>query len=156
MWMPALFGENLIDDFFDEFFDDWNGSTRYTNERQGNKNPKPAYGSQPDQLMRTDIKETEEQYILTVDLPGFKKEEIQISVENDCLTISAQRKPEKEDVRYLRRERYAGSLRRAFYIGEGVEQEGMKAQFQNGVLRLTLPKQKPQKVVEENKYIAIE
>ena len=156
MWMPALLGENLIDDFFDEFFEDWNGRTRYPDERQGNKNPKPAYGAQPEHLMRTDIKETPEEYILTVDLPGFKKEEIQIAVENDCLTISAQKEQEKEDMCYLRRERYAGSLRRAFYVGEGVEQEGMKAQFRNGVLLLTLPKQKPQKVVEENKYIAIE
>lgn len=155
MWMPALFGESLIDDFFDEFFDDFNGRSRVSAKPE-NKNAKSAYGSQADQLMRTDIKETEEQYILTVDLPGFKKEDIQVAVENDCLTITAQREPEKDDVKYLRRERYAGSLRRAFYVGEGVEQEGMKAQFQNGVLRLTLPKQKPQKVVEENKYIAIE
>lgn len=155
MWMPALFGESLIDDFFDEFFDDFNGHSRVSAKPE-NKNVKPAYGSQADQLMRTDIKETEEQYILTVDLPGFKKEDIQVAVENDCLTITAQKEPEKEDVKYLRRERYAGSLRRAFYVGDGVEQEGMKAQFQNGVLRLTLPKQKPRKVVEENKYIAIE
>ncbi|MDE5818951.1 MAG: Hsp20/alpha crystallin family protein [Lachnospiraceae bacterium] len=155
MWMPALFGESLIDDFFDEFFDDFSGRTRVSAKPES-KNPNPAYGSQADQLMRTDIKETEEQYILTVDLPGFKKEDIQVAVENDCLTITAHKGPEKEDVKYLRRERYAGSLRRAFYVGEGVEQEGMKAQFQNGVLRLTLPKQKPQKVVEENKYIAIE
>lgn len=155
MWMPALFGESLIDDFFDEFFDDVNGRSRVSAKPE-NKNAKPAYGSQADQLMRTDIKETEEQYILTVDLPGFKKEDIQVAVENDCLTITAQKEPEKEDVKYLRRERYAGALRRAFYVGEGVEQEGMKAQFQNGVLRLTLPKQKPQKVVEENRYIAIE
>lgn len=155
MWMPALFGESLIDDFFDEFFDDFNGRSRVS-AKQENKSPKPAYGSQADQLMRTDIKETEEQFILTADLPGFKKEDIQVAVENDCLTITAQKEPEKEDVKYLRRERYTGSLRRVFYVGEGVEQGGMKAQFQNGVLRLTLPKQKPQKVVEENKYIAIE
>lgn len=155
MWMPALFGESLIDDFFDEFFDDFNGRSRVSAKLE-NKNPKPAYGSQADRLMRTDIKETEEQYILTVDLPGFKKEEIQVAVENDCLTITAHKEEKEENVRYLRRERYAGSLRRAFYVGEGVEQDGMKAQFQNGVLRLTLSKQKPQEAVEENKFIAIE
>lgn len=155
MWMPALFGESLIDDFFDEFFEDFNGRSR-ASAKPESKNPKPAYGSQADRLMRTDIKETEEQYILTVDLPGFKKEEIQVAVENDCLKITAHKEEKEENVRYLRRERYAGSLRRAFYVGEGVEQDGMKAQFQNGVLRLTLPKQKPQEAVEENQFIAIE
>lgn len=156
MWMPALFGENLIDEFFDDFFDDLNGRTFYANTKPENKNSKPSYGAQSDQLMRTDIKETEEQYLLAVDLPGFKKEEIQVAVENDCLTITAQRAAEQEDVRYLRRERYAGSLRRAFYVGEDIEQEDIRAQFQNGVLRLAIPKRKPQKIVEENKYIAIE
>lgn len=155
MWMPALFGESLIDEFFDDFFDDFNGRPR-AGAKQEHKNPKPAYPSGSDQLMRTDIKETEEQYILTIDLPGFKKEDIQAAVENDCLTITAKKTAEEENVRYLRRERYAGSVRRSFYVGEGIEQEGMKAQFQNGVLRLVLPKQKPQRVVEENKYIAIE
>ncbi|MCM1102503.1 MAG: Hsp20/alpha crystallin family protein [Clostridium sp.] len=156
MWMPSLFGENLIDDFFDDFFDDFNDRAFYANVKPENKNPKPARGAQADQLMRTDIKEMEEQYILTVDLPGFKKEEIQAVVENDCLTITAHKAAEEENVRYLRRERYTDSMRRSFYVGEGVEQDGMKAQFQNGVLRLVLPKQKPQQVVEENKYIAIE
>lgn len=157
MWMPGLFGENLIDDFFDDFFNDFDGRAYITEAKPQNKNQKPAQSAQADQLMRTDIKETEDQYLLTIDLPGFKKENIQVTVENDCLTIAAHADVEKqENVRYLRRERYAGSLKRAFYVGEGVEQGDIKAQFQNGVLRLTIPKQKPQEVVEESKYISID
>lgn len=157
MWMPGLFGENLIDDFFDDFFNDFDGRAYITEAKPQNKNQKPAQSAQADQLMRTDIKETEDQYLLTIDLPGFKKENIQVTVENDCLTIAARADAEKqENARYLRRERYAGSLKRAFYVGEGVEQGDIKAQFQNGVLRLTIPKQKPQEVVEESKYISID
>lgn len=157
MWMPGLFGENLIDDFFDDFFNDFDGRAYITEAKPQNKNQKPAQSAQADQLMRTDIKETEDQYLLTIDLPGFKKENIQVTVENDCLTIAAHADTEKqENARYLRRERYAGSLKRAFYVGEGVEQGDIKAQFQNGVLRLTIPKQKPQEVVEESKYISID
>lgn len=157
MWMPGLFGESLIDDFFDDFFNDFDGRAYITEAKPQNKNQKPAQSAQADQLMRTDIKETEDQYLLTIDLPGFKKENIQVTVENDCLTIAAHADAEKqENTRYLRRERYAGSLKRAFYVGEGVEQGDIKAQFQNGVLRLTIPKQKPQEVVEESKYISID
>lgn len=157
MWMPGLFGENLIDDFFDDFFNDFDGRAYIMEAKPQNKNQKPAQSAQADQLMRTDIKETEDQYLLTIDLPGFKKENIQVTVENDCLTIAAHADTEKqENARYLRRERYAGSLKRAFYVGEGVEQGDIKAQFQNGVLRLTIPKQKPQEVVEESKYISID
>lgn len=157
MWMPGLFGENLIDDFFDDFFNDFDGRAYITEAKPQNKNQKPAQSAQADQLMRTDIKETEDQYLLTIDLPGFKKENIQVTVENDCLTIAAHADAEKqENARYLRRERFAGSLKRAFYVGEGVEQGDIKAQFQNGVLRLTIPKQKPQEVVEESKYISID
>lgn len=157
MWMPALFGESLIDDFFDDFFNDFGGHAYIAEAKPENKNQKPVQSAQADQLMRTDIKETENQYLLTIDLPGFKKEDIQVTVENDCLTIAAHRDAaEQENVRYLRRERYAGSLKRAFYVGEGIEQGDIKAQFQNGVLRLTIPKQKPQEAVEESKYISIE
>lgn len=157
MWMPGLFGESLIDDFFDDFFNDFDGRAYITEAKPQNKNQKPTQSAQADQLMRTDIKETEDQYLLTIDLPGFKKENIQVTVENDCLTIVAHADAaEQENARYLRRERYAGSLKRAFYVGEGVEQGDIKAQFQNGVLRLTIPKQKPQEVVEESKFISIE
>lgn len=158
MWMPSLFGENLIDDFFDDFFDDLGGRAYITTAKPEGRNQKPAQNVQPEGLMRTDIRETEDQYLLMIDLPGFKKEDIQVTVEDDCLTITAAKAAaaEQENVRYLRRERYAGPLKRAFYVGEGIEQGDIKAQFQNGVLRLTIPKQKPQEVVEESKYIAIE
>lgn len=158
MWMPSLFGESLIDDFFDDFFDDLGGRAYITTAKPEGRNQKPAQNVQPEGLMRTDIRETEDQYLLTIDLPGFKKEDIQVTVEDDCLTIAAAKAAaaEQENARYLRRERYAGPLKRAFYVGEGIEQGDIKAQFQNGVLRLTVPKQKPQEVVEESKYIAIE
>lgn len=95
-----------------------------------------------------------------MDLPGFKKDEIQASVENGYLTIRAAKgldedEKEKETGKYIRRERYAGSCQRSFYIGEGIRQEDIKASFKHGILKLDIPKV-DKKAVEANRYIAIE
>ena len=152
MLMPSIFGENLFDDIFDfPFYDD----------RNENKIEKKLYGRHARNLMKTDIKELDNGYELEIDLPGFKKEEIHASLENGYLTISAakgldQDEQDKETGHYIRRERYAGSCERSFYVGDGVTQEDVKAEFKHGILKLFVPKKEAKPAVEQNKYIAIE
>ena len=98
---------------------------------------------------------------MDIDLPGFKKEEISVSLENGCLTITAakgldQDEQEKETGRYIRRERYAGACQRSFYVGEDIKQEDIKAEFKHGVLKLLIPKETPKVEQKNNRYIAIE
>ena len=120
-----------------------------------------AHASHAKNLMKTDIKETEGGYELEMDLPGFTKDEVKASLENGYLTISAAKgldkdEKDKESGRYIRKERYAGSCERSFYVGEAVKQEDVKGEFKHGILKLFVPKKAPEKAVEQNKYIAIE
>ena len=107
----------------------------------------------------TDVRETDNGYELDIDLPGFKKDEISAQLKDGYLTISAAKgldKDEKEkDGKYIRRERYAGTMSRSFYVGEGVEQDDIHAKYENGILKLSIPK-KDAKEVEQKKYISIE
>ena len=110
--------------------------------------------------MRTDIKETQNGYELDIDLPGYKKSDVQAELKEGYLMISAStRKDESEkdkDGKYLRRERYYGSCSRSFYVGDAVTQEDIKARFEDGILKVTVPKKEVKPQVEESKYIAIE
>ena len=110
--------------------------------------------------MKTDIKEKAGGYELIVDLPGFTKDEIQISLEDGYLTIAAAKgldeEKEKEGERYLRKERYAGACQRSFYVGENLENEDIKAEFRHGILKLFVPKKEAKPAVEEKHYISIE
>ena len=146
--LPSIFGEDLFDDFM---------TTPWEREFFGGKNP--LYGKHQKNIMKTDVREKDDVYEVDIDLPGFKKDEITAKLENGYLTVSAQKglnKDQKdENGRYIRRERYAGHCSRSFYIGEGVEQEEIKARFEDGILRLTVPK-KEKKQVEQKKYISIE
>ena len=148
MLMPSIFGENLFDDWMDFPFDD---------DFFGRKNP--LYGKHAKNMMKTDVRETDNGYELDIDLPGFKKDEISAQLKDGYLTISAARgldKDEKEkDGKYIRRERYAGTMSRSFYVGEGVEQDDIHAKYENGILKLSIPK-KDAKEVEQKKYISIE
>lgn len=153
MLMPSIYGENLFDDFFDDF--------PFFDNRDLHKAEKKLYGRKADRIMSTDVKEVDGAYELEMDLPGFKKDEIQISLENGYLTIQAakgldQSEENKETGKYIRKERYAGSCSRSFYIGEEVTQEEIKAEFKHGILKLTIPKKERKPAVEQNKYIAIE
>ena len=146
MLMPSIFGENLFDDDWMDFpFDrDFWGRTN-------NKTTKT--------LMKTDIREHDAGYELDIDLPGFKKDEIKVELENGYLTISATKGADNDEQdkkgKYIRRERYAGTMQRSFYVGDYVTQEDIKAKFENGILRLSIPK-KDAKAVETKKTIAIE
>ena len=144
MLMPSIFGENLFDDFMDGFAfptANWN------------------YAKNTANVMKTDIKENDKGYELDVDLPGYKKEDVKAELKDGYLTISASNdntKEEKdEDGKYIRKERYTGSVSRSFYVGKYVTEEDIHAKFENGILKLSVPKVDAPKV-EQNKYIAIE
>ena len=152
MLMPSIFGENMFDDFMRDFpfFDD---SDMRKTERK-------LYGHHARNLMKTDIKETDSGYEMEIDLPGFAKDEIQLSLENGYMTVSAakgldQDEQEEKSGKYIRRERYAGACTRSFYVGEGVTEPDIKAEFKHGILKVFVPK-KDAAAVEQKKYIAIE
>jgi len=146
MLMPTLFRDNWFDDFMYGF-------------PELRTNPKEAKGpSRNVGLMRSDIKETEEGYEIDMELPGFKKEDVKAQVKDGYLTIEAESRTENEEKdeegKYLRRERFVGSCRRSFFVGEEITEEDIKAKFEDGVLKMAIPKKQP--VIEEPKYIAIE
>ena len=146
--LPSIFGENLFDEFFDEPF----GMMPSFRGRN------PLYGKNARNLMKTDVRETENSYELDVDLPGFKKDEIQLQLENGYLTISAAKGLDKDQKdqqgRYIRQERYAGACSRSFYVGEQVEPKDVSASFEDGILKISLPKNSP-KELPKNTTIAI-
>ena len=145
MLMPSIFGENL-------FNDDWMNFGFPEVD-------KALYGKHANNVMKTDVKETDTGYEVDIDLPGFKKDEINAQLDNGYLTISAAKGLDKDEKdkkgKYIRKERYAGACSRSFYVGEGVTQEDIKAKYEDGILRLSVPK-KEAKAVENKKYIAIE
>ena len=110
--------------------------------------------------MKTDVKDTENGYEVDIDLPGFKKDEIKVKLEDGVLTISAAKgldKGEKDKKgSYLRRERYAGSMSRSFYVGDHVTVEDIHPKYENGILSFSVPKAENKPIEEKNKYIAIE
>ena len=116
MLMPSVFGKDLFDDFFDfPFYDD--GDMKKAEKR--------LYGHRSKNLMKTDVQETDNSYLLEMDLPGFTKDEVKVSLKDGYLTISAEKglDEDKEDksAKYIRKERYAGACERSFYVGEDVE-----------------------------------
>ena len=152
MLMPSIFGENLFDDFFGDF-------PFYYDDRAMKDAEKKLYGHKANHVMKTDIKEMNNGYELIVDLPGFKKDEVQVQLKDGYLTISAAKGLDKDEQdkrgNYIRRERYAGSTSRSFYVGDGVKNDEVHAKFENGVLKLSIPKKAAQEI-EADKYISIE
>ena len=153
MLMPSIFGENLFDDFFGDF--------PFYYDKDMKNVEKKLYGRKASHVMKTDIKETDNGYELVVDLPGFTKDEVQATLENGYLTISAEKgldkdEKEKETGHYIRKERYAGACSRSFYVGEDVEQADIKAEFKHGILKLFIPKKEAKPAEPEKKFISIE
>ncbi len=146
--LPSIFGENLFDDFFSDPF------TMMVPQGRD-----PLYGKHGKNLMKTDVRETEDSYELDVDLPGFKKDEIHVDLKNGYLTIQAAKGLEKDKSdkkgKYIRQERYAGTCSRSFYVGEEVEPEEVSAKFEDGILRLSIPKA-AQKQLPKSSSISIE
>ena len=120
----------------------------------------PLYGKHAKNMMKTDVKDTENGYEVDIDLPGFKKDEITMKLENGTLTVSAakglDKDEEQKDKKYVRRERYAGAMSRSFYVGEHVAVEDIHPKYENGILSFTVPKKEQKAVEEKNKFIAIE
>ena len=142
MLMPSIFNDNLFDDFF-RFPDFRIRSMDYSN-----------------QVMKTDVKEKDGLYEMTMNLPGVKKDDVKITLENGYLTVQAtanSNKDEKDkDGKYIRRERYAGTCSRSFYVGDAVTEDDIKAKFEDGTLKVDIPKKESVPEVEQKKFIAIE
>ena len=145
--LPSIFGENLFDDFFGDPFG------------MMPRGRDPLYGKHAKNLMRTDVRETEDTYELDVDLPGFKKDEVTLELKDGVLTIQAVKGLDKDETdkkgKYIRQERYAGACSRSFYVGEDVEAGEVAARFENGILQLSIPK-KEHKQLPENSTIQIQ
>lgn len=148
--MPSIFGENLFDDFFGPDFDMFPALTGRSN---------PLYGKHAKNLMKTDVRETENSYELDIDLPGFKKDEVTLELKDGYLSISAAKGLDKDEQdkqgRYIRQERYAGTCSRSFYVGEDVEPADVSARFEDGILKVSLPKREQERLPQSNR-IAIE
>ena len=147
MLMPSIFGESLFDDWFDDI------------DRQMQHMDRRLYGRNAKREMKTDVREKEDGYEIDMDLPGFKKDQVELSLENGYLTVTANKgfdQDQKDDQgRMIRQERYAGSMQRSFYVGDNMTEEDVKARFEDGVLHLNLPKKDARKVPEK-KTICIE
>ena len=152
MMMHNFFGDNLFDN------ENW-PDTSFDREFFAKMNP--LYGKHAKDVMLTDVKRTDDKYEVVMDLPGFKKDEIKVSLEDGYLTIEAAKgldedEQEKKSGKYIRKERYAGSCQRSFYVGDNLTQEDIKGEFKHGILTLNVPKKEAKPTVETNKYIAIE
>ena len=142
MMMPSIFGNNFVDDVFDDMF-----------PFAGN------YTTANYDLMKTDVKDAGDHYELEMEMPGVEKENIKAELKDGYLTVSAEtntKKDEKaEDGKYIRRERYSGSCSRSFYVGEHVTAEQVHPKYENGILTFEIPKNK-EPIEEKEKFIAIE
>ena len=146
MLMPSIFGENLFDDDWMNF-----GFPEVD---------KALYGKHANNVMKTDVQETDTGYEVDIDLPGFKKEDVTGEVKDGYLIIKASTKNSKDEKdakgKYIRKERYEGSCNRSFYVGDAITQDDIKAKFEDGVLKISVPKKEAKPQVEEKKFIAIE
>ena len=146
--LPSIFGESLFDDWMDFPF---KGLTSEVDRK--------LYGKHAARMMKTDLKEHDEGYELSVDLPGFRKEQIELQLRNGYLTITAAKGLEEEERskkgKLVHQERYTGSMSRSFYLGAHVTEDQIKARFENGVLTVDFPKEEPKKL-PERKTILIE
>lgn len=149
-YLPTVFGENLMDVFddFDRSFFRGFGNIDHT-----------LYGKHAQHMMKTDVKELEDSYEVDVDLPGFKKDEIHLELNNGYLTISTEKTLEKDNEgkkgKMLRQERYSGVMQRSFFVGEHLTEEDIKASYDSGVLHVIIPKKDAPKAPEK-KTILIE
>ena len=144
MMMPSIFNDNLFDNFMDDFafpvFPDVN---------------RALYGKNARNLMKTDVKETENEYKVDIDLPGFAKDEIKMQLDHGYLTVSAAKGLDKEEKdeegRYVRKERFAGNISRSFYVGEHITEEDIHPKYENGILNINLPSREQKRIETSQK-----
>ena len=145
--MPDFFGENLFDNFFSPDWDD--EFDRSMSHALAMRSP---FGKRARNLMRTDVKETDQNYQLAVDLPGFKKEDVKVELKDGFLTIEASRNKDNNEKdqhgRFIRQERYTGSCARSFYVGDELKPEDIGAKFEDGILKISLPRKGTQQLPE--------
>ena len=118
----------------------------------------PFFTEHESKIMKTDIKEKGDKYLIDIDLPGYDKKDIKIEIEDGYLTVHADIDTEKDEKegKFVRKERYTGSCSRSFYVGTDVKNEDIKASFKNGILKLEIPKKDEKKELPDKKYIEIE
>ena len=147
MLMPSIFGENL----FDEFFNGW--------DREFRNMDRQLYGKNAAREMKTDVHEHEDHFEVDIDLPGFKKEDVNLELQNGYLTVTATKGLDKDETtkkgRLIRQERYAGTMQRSFYVGDALTEQDITAKLEHGVLSLSIPK-KDERKLPEKKVIMIE
>ncbi len=134
-------------DLWDDIFDDPFFREPMTFRRQENR------------IMKTDVKELKDKFEITIDLPGYEKENLDMSIEDGYLTVHAKTSKtneDKEEGKFVRKERFYGECSRSFYVGDEVTEEDVKASFKNGTLTIDVPKKEPKEQIPEKKYIAIE
>lgn len=140
MLMPSLFGESLFDGFLNGFV--------------------PARAAEPVKymVMKTDVKENDAGFELDIELPGYRKEDVSAELKDGYMTIKAETKKDAEQKKdnYIRKERYYGSCQRSFYVGEDITEEDVKAKFENGILKVLVPKKEAKPAVETKKTIMID
>ncbi len=149
LYMPGIFGEDLMDRWMSDM------------DREFARMEKPLYGHNARNLMKTDVREHDNGFEVDIELPGFHKDEVQLSLDNGYLNITAAKGLDKDEQdkktgKILRQERYAGSMSRSFYVGEDLTEEDIKARLEHGVLTLQIPKKEAKPQLPEKKYIAIE
>lgn len=151
MLVPSIFNDSLFDNWFDDDFWPVSRGARKFDEKMGGVNAN---------FMKTDVKEADQSYEVAVELPGFSKDNLSVELKDGYLTISArndENHDQKDDQgRYIRRERYYGSVSRSFYVGEDITEEDIKASFKDGVLKLTLPKKEAKQIEDKKRIIQID
>ena len=150
MLYPSIFNKNLFDDLMDFEFPSF-GELEDADKK--------LYGKHAAHVMKTDVKEHDDKYEVDIDLPGFKKDEIKLELQDGYLTVAAAKGVDKEEKdkkgKLIRQERYSGAMQRSFFVGKEVTEEDIKAKFEDGVLKLDIPKKEAPKVPEK-KTIMIE
>lgn len=141
--------------FTDNFFNDWLTDVF-------DRTPDLFHATGNSQ-MSTDIKEFKDHYEMGIELPGFKKDDVHASLKDGYLTINAHREEKTPDTdeaedngKFVRRERFYGTIERSFYVGEDVKQQDIKAKFEDGILVISIPKVEKKPEIDENQFISID
>ena len=158
--LPSIFGEDLFDDWMNDYFPFGKDFDKEFSKALA-PTERALYGKHAKNMMKTDVRETDDSYEVDMDLPGFNKDEVKVQLADGYLTIEAAKgldkdEKDKKSGKYIRRERYAGSMSRSFYVGKDITEKDIHGKYENGILMLDIPKKAPEKKVEEKKFVTIE
>ena len=158
--LPSIFGEDLFDDWMNDYFPFGRDFDKEFSKALA-PTERALYGKHAKNMMKTDVRETDDSYEVDMDLPGFKKDEVKVQLADGYLTIEAAKgldkdEKDKKSGKYIRRERYAGSMSRSFYVGKHVTVEDVHPKYENGILSFSVPKEEAKPVEEKKNYISIE